>query len=141
MKNPIRSLLLLAACAFASTAFAAQSDYYLKIEGKGVSRIEHCSNGACTVSNLAPGDYTVTVCTLDGKPFDAAGAAAHEIKSPRDSASGQATGKRMHKPCTVTKEWSASSPLLKVTVPEQDSPLELHCTQKPGYNVKENKKA
>ena len=139
MKNLLRSLLLLATCAFASTTFAA-IDSYLKIEGKGVSRVVDCSSGACTVSNLAAGDYTVTACTKDGKPLDAKAAASHEIKSPRDLATGQASGKRMHKPVTITKEWSASSPLLKVSVPEQDSPLELHCTQKAGYDLKKGDK-
>ncbi len=38
--------------------------------------------------------------------------AAHEVKSPRDAASGQATGKRMHKPLVVTKELDKSTPLL-----------------------------
>lgn len=141
MKKMFRSLVLLGAIAFASTAFAAQADYYLKIEGKGVSRVVDCSSGACTVSNLAPGDYTVTACAKDGKPLDAQAAASHEIKSPRDVATGQASGKRMHKPITITKEWSASSPLLKVTVPEQDCPLELRCTPKTGYDVKKSEKA
>jgi type VI secretion system secreted protein Hcp len=35
-----------------------------------------------------------------------------ETTSPRDPATGQATGKRMHKPITITKEWDASSPQL-----------------------------
>jgi type VI secretion system secreted protein Hcp len=33
-----------------------------------------------------------------------------EIKSPRDIASGQASGKRQHYPVTFVKEWGASSP-------------------------------
>jgi type VI secretion system secreted protein Hcp len=36
----------------------------------------------------------------------------HEIKSPRDLATGQASGKRQHGPITFTKEWGASSPQL-----------------------------
>ena len=36
----------------------------------------------------------------------------HEIVSPRDPASGLPTGKRMHKPFTITKELDKSSPLL-----------------------------
>jgi len=39
-------------------------------------------------------------------------AAAHEIVSPRDSASGLPTGKRMHKPIVITKELDKASPLL-----------------------------
>ena len=32
------------------------------------------------------------------------------LYSPRDMASGQASGKRMHKPFVITKEWGAVSP-------------------------------
>jgi type VI secretion system secreted protein Hcp len=38
---------------------------------------------------------------------------SHEIVSPRDAASGQATGKRQHKPITITKEIDKSTPLLQ----------------------------
>jgi type VI protein secretion system component Hcp len=34
------------------------------------------------------------------------------VVSPRDAASGQATGKRQHKPMTITKEMDAASPAL-----------------------------
>lgn len=37
-------------------------------------------------------------------------AVSHEILSPRDAASGIATGKRMHKPFVITKELDKSSP-------------------------------
>lgn len=36
----------------------------------------------------------------------------HEIVSPRDPASGLATGKRQHEPLTITKELDRSSPIL-----------------------------
>ena len=39
-------------------------------------------------------------------------AVSHEIVSPRDVASGQATGKRQHKPFVITKELDKSSPIL-----------------------------
>jgi type VI secretion system secreted protein Hcp len=39
-------------------------------------------------------------------------AAHHEVISPRDPQSGQATGKRMHKPFVATKEVDQSSPVL-----------------------------
>ena len=39
-------------------------------------------------------------------------AVSHEIVSPRDSASGLPTGKRMHKPFVITKELDKASPLL-----------------------------
>lgn len=37
---------------------------------------------------------------------------SHEITSPRDIATGQASGKRQHGPITITKEWGPSSPQL-----------------------------
>jgi type VI secretion system secreted protein Hcp len=36
----------------------------------------------------------------------------HGIESPRDAATGQASGKRQHKPIKITKETDASSPQL-----------------------------
>ena len=36
----------------------------------------------------------------------------HTVKSPRDAASGMASGKRMHRPFTIIKEWGASTPML-----------------------------
>lgn len=36
----------------------------------------------------------------------------YEVTSPRDLASGQASGKRQHKPIEIIKEWGASSPQL-----------------------------
>ena len=39
-------------------------------------------------------------------------AVSHEVISPRDAASGLATGKRQHKPFVITKELDKSSPLL-----------------------------
>jgi type VI secretion system secreted protein Hcp len=37
---------------------------------------------------------------------------SYEVSSPRDSASGQASGKRQHGAVTFTKEWGAASPQL-----------------------------
>lgn len=50
----------------------------------------------------------------------------HDVKSPRDAASGMATGKRMHKPMTITKEIDKASPMLGKTV---------------GYDLKSSTKA
>ncbi len=40
------------------------------------------------------------------------GAGAGKVTAPRDMATGMATGKRMHKPFTITKEVDKASPLL-----------------------------
>jgi hypothetical protein len=47
-----------------------------------------------------------------GRAVDAAYAPGEPLASPRDAASGLATGKRMHKPITVVKEWDAATPSL-----------------------------
>ena len=36
----------------------------------------------------------------------------YEVKSPRDIASGQASGKRQHRPIVITKEWGPATPQL-----------------------------
>lgn len=48
--------------------------------------------------------------------------ALYTVQSPRDAASGQASGRRMHKPITVVKEWGPTTPMLSAV--------------KPTYNVK-----
>jgi type VI secretion system secreted protein Hcp len=37
---------------------------------------------------------------------------AYQVTSPRDMATGQASGKRQHSPIVITKEWGATSPQL-----------------------------
>ena len=37
----------------------------------------------------------------------------YTVKSPRDVATGQSSGKRMHKPFVITKEWGPSTPMFK----------------------------
>lgn len=43
---------------------------------------------------------------LEGLTFNS------EVASPRDVATGQASGKRIHSPITFTKQWGAASPQL-----------------------------
>ena len=43
---------------------------------------------------------------VDVKLGQNAGGSAAAVAAPRDIATGMATGRRMHKPMTVTKEWS-----------------------------------
>ena len=48
-------------------------------------------------------------------------ATSHEISSPRDAASGMASGKRIHKPFVITKEIDKSTPkLLNVLVTNEN---------------------
>lgn len=45
----------------------------------------------------------------------------NENLSPRDAASGQATGKRQHKPITITKQYDKSSPQLLTAFNTQEN--------------------
>jgi hypothetical protein len=51
-----------------------------------------------------------------------------KIVSPRDHASGLPTGKRMHKPFTITKDWSASKAGAQVSVYGKSKELTGHVT-------------
>jgi len=69
-------------------------------------------------SSADPDATTATVMITGQKqgafsqtPIDVT-AVSHEIVSPRDPASGLPTGKRQHKPISITMEWGATTPLL-----------------------------
>ncbi|WP_028968777.1 type VI secretion system tube protein Hcp [Sphingomonas sp. URHD0057] len=96
-----------------TAATAASADYYLKID----SVARETPQGFIYLKAKSTGDLDG-----DGRPDTAvirlncaAGvihAAQYQVISPRDQASGQATGKRMHKPFTIVKEWDAATPQL-----------------------------
>ena len=69
--------------------------FYVSIEGKQQGKFK----GESAFSKLATGKIT-------GVSFST------ETISPRDVATGQASGKRQHKPVRFTKEWGAASPQL-----------------------------
>ena len=54
---------------------------------------------------------------------------SHEVVSPRDAASGLPTGKRQHKPITITKPVDKASPLLMaiLTTNENITEWQLRC--------------
>lgn len=84
------ALPLFAALCFTLASQPAQAAYefYVKVEGvkQGVFK-----------GSLASGK-------IPGLSFH------YNVKSPRDSATGQASGKRTHHPVTFVKEWGASTP-------------------------------
>jgi hypothetical protein len=112
----IASGLLIAA----SAAMAASTDYYLKIDGVGLD-----ANGPTYLKAHSSADLDG-----DGKADEvvirmecAAGVmhtAQYQVINPRDAASGQATGKRMHKPFTIVKEWGPATPQLMAMKPTYD---------------------
>ena len=46
---------------------------------------------------------------------------AYAVQSPRDVATGQASGKRQHKPIVITKEWGPASPQLLQALNSQEA--------------------
>ena len=96
----------------ANAAMAAHADYYMTFKAVGLD-----PGGAMYMKAHSSGDLDG-----DGLPDEVvirldctAGVmhtAQYQVTGPRDAASGQASGKRMHKPFTIVKEWGAASPQL-----------------------------
>lgn len=86
-----------------SVGLTGQAPYYLDVRA-----------GDLDGDGLPDEAYLKLVCS-DGKLQQA----SYEVK-PRDSTSGMASGKRMHKPLAVIKEWGAASPQLKALKPRYD---------------------
>ena len=111
----------------ASDASAGRSaDVYVKVQPvKGQQRVIRCLDGMCTIGNLAPGKYMVSLCDASGTDVAAEAAMTYSVISPRDAASGMASGKRQHSPMTITKEWNRALPENMIDVAEGGSTLDL----------------
>lgn len=98
MKKCFQSLLVVGALAGVAIGPGAEADAalnaYLKLKGQKTGDIK----GSVTQKGR---EGTIAVIAV-----------SHEIVSPRDSASGLPTGKRMHKPFVITKELDKSTPIL-----------------------------
>lgn len=97
----------------------------------GQYKITVCSDGGGmpVVKNAVSGSINVEASKCaTGKHIAQGTIAMREASTPsvsevvvsRDAASGQATGKRMHKPFTITKELDKSSPSISFTVAAGD---------------------
>lgn len=75
------------------------SEFYVTIEGTKQGKFKGETNGGRGATKLGAGK-------IPGVRFSA------ETTSPRDAATGQASGKRRHEPIALTKEWGAASPQL-----------------------------
>lgn len=137
MKTLVRLFILVGAMSIASSAFAALNMYVKVIGPKGSSRVVLCPDGDCTLTDLAAGEYTITACLEDGSALPAAEAARHTVRSPRDTTSGMATGKRQHGEVKIVKEWSASSPMLRIAIDQPGVPVNLKIT-KSRSNIQNN---
>jgi hypothetical protein len=67
-----------------------------------------------------PDDAVIRLVCERGKPIESAMNFEHEVKSPRDVATGQASGKRQHGSIKIVKEWGAATPQLSRLNPTYD---------------------
>lgn len=112
MKKLISVSSLMLSVLFSANVLAA-ADMFIKISDvKGESRVISCPSSMCSLSDVAAGTYQVQVCDEKGGAVSSSVSLSHSVVSPRDAASGLATGKRMHKPMTFTKRLDKSSPQL-----------------------------
>lgn len=105
-------LLLIGGCAAPATSPAAP----------GTTEVETQALDSSVSLGLGERDFTMSFALAcpDGQADCPAPAVekfrcqnfTYEVKSPRDAASGQATGKRQHAPIRIVKEWDAATPLL-----------------------------
>lgn len=126
MNNFKNTLIMLCALLLPALSLAA-SDMYLKLDGvKGESHIVKCTNGACVAPPLKVGAYTVQVCDATGKVSMQDISLMYSVVSPRDSASGMASGKRMHKPLILTMELNRGAvPSNVITIAESGSQVAI----------------
>jgi hypothetical protein len=107
MKSLASISVKLCALLLLPTLVCAAADFYLQIkDSKGETRVVQCPAGACVVDGLVPGQYSVLVCDAQGKVIPSTTTLEYSVVSPRDPATGQSTGKRMHKPISITAELS-----------------------------------
>ncbi|MEO5773978.1 MAG: hypothetical protein ABIQ32_07670 [Sphingomicrobium sp.] len=104
-------------CAISAPAFAS-ADYYLQIKGvaaqDGKLYLKVQSSGDLDGDGL-PDDGIVRLQCAGGQVRF-----AEFVTSPRDIATGQASGKRTHKPVTFVKEWGPATPQLSAMKPTYD---------------------
>lgn len=96
----------------ANAAMAASADYYLKFDAvgrdpDGPTYLKAHSSVDLDGDGLAD-DVVIRIDCAAGTLHSA----DYRVTGPRDAASGQASGKRMHKPFTIVKEWGAATPQL-----------------------------
>jgi len=127
--------------------------------GAGSGTINYRATATYSDGTSADRLYSVTVADLDGDGVAdegwlramctnqvLTGLYFFSVKSPRDAASGQASGKRMHKPFKITMQLDriASGGAIGKSVSWDIKKVEgtgAKTAVKPAYNIKENKGA
>ena len=116
-------LLIVGAPVFMTSSAWAAFDTYIKIVGVDGASKEPAHMNWITVSSVVANDLNgdaqadreasaPSVSELTARPATSGGGAGKVAAAPRDVASGQASGKRMHKPFVIMKEVDKASPLL-----------------------------
>lgn len=107
------------------------ADMFIKIsDTKGEARVISCPGGVCTLGDVSSGTYQVQVCDEQGSAVSSSVSLSHSVVSPRDAANGLATGKRTHKPMTITKRLDKSSPqLFSLVVSDSGSQIVIQATE------------
>lgn len=131
-----------------SSSFAA-SDYLLELDGvKGEAKgkkikLTENADGTFSATNIPGGTYKLIYAheqpgtQVAPSQTKVIVMAFEGIVSPHDDASGQATGKRQHKPLVITKEIDKMSPrsiLGEITVGDPDSDGAIDRTTGNGTN-------
>lgn len=115
IQNPVCFFLLAALMLLSMNALAQGSALYLKVKGAKQGDIK----GDVTEKGKEGLIRTISF--------------QHEVESPREAGSGQATGKRQHKPLVITKEIDKSTPLLMAALTKNENLQEVTLTfYKPG---------
>lgn len=102
-KNSIYLILLAASMLLNASAFGQGSALYLKVKGSKQGDIK----GDATEKGK---EGLIQVITFQ-----------QEVSSPRDAATGQASGKRQHKPLLIIKQIDKSSPLLMAALVKNEN--------------------
>jgi type VI secretion system secreted protein Hcp len=110
IQNPVCLFIVAALISLNMNVFGQGSVLYLKVKGSKQGEIK----GDVTEKGKEGLIKTISF--------------QHEVASPREAASGQATGKRQHKPLVITKEIDKSSPLLMAALTKNENLNEVTLT-------------
>ena len=131
---------------FAQEAAKVKPSYNVKANVK--ARVIQTDNGCTIVFESSPPSSSSGAATSK-KGYDyyqmqsnfsvsAVDNSVTEVKSPRDVATGQSSGKRMHKPMTVSKEYDKSSPKLAESVSSTGTSSDGIAIDEPGVHKVSN---
>jgi type VI secretion system secreted protein Hcp len=78
-------------------------------------------NAYMKIDGAKQGEFKGGGTRKDSKQWIPVIAVSHAVESPRDAASGRASGKREHASIKITKEWDAASPQFQRALTENEA--------------------